>query len=980
LYISGDFKSYKFFHTLRSGKLASYYFTISVLKSSTQLGNLARVKINGLKFNDPDSLYRVVELSLEQAIKNFEENLEIIITSLRREIVDKLKKNLKLRKSALETAHVFSSFIGPEFGYEALIELLIQHLLTKDIFEAVYGPSFHNNNVVAKPLNIFSKCFDDIPTLIYNAHDLYERRDALVQVININPKKKRFEIIKLIYESFYSVYNKKNADRLGIVYTPEIAVDFIIQSTDMLMSKHLKTTFAQRNTHVIDPCIGTGTFMVSLLNHLKNRSGINNKDLIFKYKNELHANEVSILAYYIAAMIVEQTFESITGQSIPFRGIVWRDTLLKVNLDDFPFQGNDNAARMNAQQERKIMAIVGNPPYNAAQKNFGDGNPNPTYRFNKIGVDDRISQTYTKKSQFQRHSRDMYQRFVRWASDRIGKRGIISFISNNSFVHANNFDGMRACLTEEFDYIYICDLRGNANTRGKIREKEKSGFFGQKSKVGIAIYFLIKTGTQPKNQCKLYYSDVGDYKTQQQKFAWIKNKTVSDFTFVQITPDLDNNWISKPRDPNYRKFIPLISYDVKKGKSSNAIFQLFTNGIKTGTDEWQTHFSQKLLFEKLTIYAKEYNRVRNVYNAETPSKRNILSLISQSSIPWYGELDKKAQKNIPMSITESQIRPILYRPYLSKYFYYDKTCVQRTYKWPDIISLCASPQMIPSICVSSRSTSPFECLAGYGFFDHTVIQSSQIVPLYRIGVNGKLITNVTLFGLTVFQEHYKDKSIAPLDIFYYCYAVLNDPIYVAKYGSETRTLPPHIPLHPRFSNWSLIGKSLFDLHANFERQQKYKLSQINEKGERSKFILKCVPSNLSTWKAQIDESFSLDGIPDLAVNPKSGGYVIGARTPIGWVLEYYQKACEASLKSNLSEKLPVLDFLQHRDKIIDLVYRLCTVSVETARMKNDISKLPHSFMPCKKSCCTYVPSKPLRSPDNYLSNKFTTFNVGQNKL
>jgi len=279
LYITEDFKSYKFFHTLRSGKSASYYFTTSVLKSSTQLGNLARVKINGLKFNEPSSLYRVVELSLEQAIKNFEENLEIIITSLRQEIIDKLEKNHKLRKSAFETAHVFSSFIGPEFGYDALIELLIQHLLTKEIFEAAYGKMFHNSNVVAKPLNIFSKCFDDIPTLIHNTHDLHERRDALVQVININPKKKRFEIIKLVYESFYSAYNKKNADRLGIVYTPEIAVDFIIRSTDILMSKHLKTTFAQKNTHVIDPCIGTGTFMVSLLNYLKNRSDISTTSL-----------------------------------------------------------------------------------------------------------------------------------------------------------------------------------------------------------------------------------------------------------------------------------------------------------------------------------------------------------------------------------------------------------------------------------------------------------------------------------------------------------------------------------------------------------------------------------------------------------------------------------------------------------------------------------------------------------------------------
>ena len=982
LYVNKDFKSFKFFLTRRIyKKILSYSFNISVLKENTQQGNLARVKINGLKFNEVNSMFKVVDLSLEQAIKNFEENLEMIINSLRQEIVDKLNKNSKLRKTAIDTAHIFSSFIGPEFGYDALIELLIQHLLTKDIFAAAYGKTFHQSNAVAKSLNLLSNCFDDIPTLILNMHDLHERRDAIIQLININPMEKRFEIIKLVYAAFYSVYNSKDADRLGIVYTPEIAVDFIIRSTDLLMSKYLKTTFSHKNTHVIDPCVGTGTFMISLMNHMRQKSRISNKDLIFKYENELHANEVSILAYYIASMIIERTFKNITGKSQPFRGIVWRDTLLNVNLDDFPFQGNANIARMNAQQERKITAILGNPPYNAAQKNFGDGNPNPKYSFNKIGVDDKIAQTYGKKSQFQRQSRDMYQRFVRWASDRIGEHGIISFISNNSFVHANNYDGMRACLVDDFDYIYICDLRGNAYFSGERWRKEGDKFFGTKSRVGVAIYFLIKTGRPKTKPGKIYYANVGDYKTQKQKFAWIENKTVDDLTFVQITPDMDYNWIVKPKDPNYRKFIPLISSEAKKGEFNNAIFQLFTNGIKTGADSWQTNFNQKSLFKKLTIYATEYNRIRTLYHSQPSTKRNILSLISSSSISWYGELDKKAKKNVPMVVAMSRIRPVLYRPYLSKYFYYDKVSIQRTYRWPDIISWEHAPSAIPSICVSSRSSAPFECLAGYGFFDHTVILSSQIVPLYKIGNDGKLVSNVTTIGLAIFQEHYADKNITGSDIFYYCYAVLNDPNYIKKYGHEIQTLYPRIPLHPKFHEWSSTGKTLFCLHANFTHQPKYPLTQINEGGDASKFILKPSSSPSGTWKVKIDESLSIDGIPAEAIDPKSGGYVIGARTPIGWVLEYYQKACRLSTQFSDLENSPMVDFVSHRNNIIDLVYKLCTVSIETIRLQNKIFKLPHSFVPCAKLCCDVLSSKTKLGSKHNLSKRMPfTHDSGQKKL
>lgn len=984
LYVNNDFKQYKFFLTsLIAGKEPSYSFTEHVLNSSTQFGNLSRLKINGLRFDNLNSFANVVETSAEQAIRNFKENLGVVVRSLREEIMSKLSKDSILNTKIKKTVHDFSSFIGPEFDYYALVELLIQHLLTKDIFASAYGKTFQHGNVVAKSLETLAEHFSDIPTLITDEHDLRERRDSIVQVIELHSVEERLEIIKLVYEAFYAVYNARDADRLGIVYTPKPAVDFIIRSIDKLMMKHLKSNFSDKNIHVVDPCIGTGTFMISLLNYMDQEARVNRNLLLSKYINELHANEVSILAYYIAAMNVERTVTAITGKSVPFPGIVWRDTLLSLNLDDFPKQGSANVTRMNAQQKHKITVIMGNPPYNSGQKNFGDGNPNPNYFANGTGVDDRITDTYVKESNFKTQRRDMYKRFVRWASDRIGEKGIIGFISNNSFLYANSYDGMRKCLVEEFDHIYICDLRGNARLRGEAWRREGEKFFGQKSRVGVAIYFLIKTGSRTKTPGKIHYATVGEYKSRVQKMKWVDGKSIEDMDFKIIEP-VDNIWFGKRKHPEYSKFVPLISFKSQKRttESHDAVFQMFSNGILTGADEWQTDFNQNVLRKKLKLYAKEYNRIRNsLHNTQKNHKVKTLSeYIEESSIAWYGDLDTKAHQNKPMSVSSQKIYPELYRPFVKKYFHYDSVYLQRSYKWPHIFKPNEGLDT-PTICVSARSPRKFACLGSCGFVDRSVISSSQNIPLYKLDLKNNLVSNITQFGYSIFRRHYNDHNISDYDIFYYCYAVLNDPAYASKYGEETKTLHPRIPLHSNFYGWSNMGKQLFVLHSKYRSQTPYKLIPIVEKGEKSKFILNLTPSTAGTWKARIDGSFSIGGIPPKAADPKSGGYVIGSKTPIGWMLKYYQKACRPSSQSKVPKKLAVLDFMAHRSEIVDLVYKLCTVSLKTVKIQNEILKLPHSFIPCEKLCCKSLSTKnPHVSKSTSQKRHHVTQNRGQKRL
>jgi len=983
LYVSDDFRQYKFFLTkLISGKEPSYSFTTSVLKSPTQLGNLARVKINGLKFNKLESTEKVIETSSEQAIHNFEENLGVVVKSLRNEIMDKLAKDHMLNNEMKKITRVFSIFIGPEFKYKALIELLIQHLLTKDIFAAAYGRTFQRGNVVASSLENLAKRFSDIPTLVNDKHELRERRDAIVHVIELQSIQGRLEIIKLVYEAFYTVYNPRDADRLGIVYTPKVAVDFIIRSIDKLMSKHLQANISDKNTHVIDPCIGTGTFMISLLNYMDQELHVDKKSLFSKYMSELHANEVSILAYYIAAMNVERTVASIIGKSIAFPGIVWRDTLLTLSLDDFPMQGNANVARMNSQQKRKITVILGNPPYNAGQKNFGDGNPNPDYFSNGVGVDDRITETYVKESKFKTQRRDMYKRFVRWASDRIGQRGIIGFISNNSFLNANSYDGMRKCLMDEFDHIYVCNLRGNARLSGEAWREEGEKFFGRKSRVGVAIYFLIKTGSHTKAPAKIHYASVGDYKSRVQKIEWINGKTIIDMNFRIIEPS--DTWPGKKKQPEYTKFVPLMSFKSQKQTTQDhdAVFQMFTNGVLTGADDWQTDFDQSTLVKKIKLYAKEYNLIRNKLRTVKKDLKSdtLCRWIEKSSISWYGDLDTKAKQDKPMVMSSKKVYPVLYRPFVEKYFHYDSVYLQRSYKWPHVFKP-NDGLSTPTICVSARSPAKFACIGALGFVDRSVISSSQNVPLYKLDEKGNLVSNVTQFGRKLFQNHYSCNNITDSDIFYYCYAVLNDPAYADRYGEETRTLHPRIPLHPDFDKWTDKGKQLFMLHSNYKTQTPYKLLSIAEGGDKSKFILNLAPSTLGMWKARIDGSLSIDGIPAIAADPKSGGYVVGSRTPIGWVLEYYQKACKIASKSKVPKRLASIDFMSHKEEIIELIYKLCTVSVETVRIQNEILNLPHSFIVCEKSCCHSLSIKiPSTGKTCTKKRKRAIQNAGQKKL
>ncbi len=411
------------------------------------------------------------------ALDHFKEDLPHILHALR-ELLEKEAKNnqdyIKAKDEFLENCRIE---INPDFTSDDVREMVIQHILTEEIFNAVFDEShFHMENNIARKLDSLVKTFftgDKRRNTLDSIKHYYNVISATAKNIVDHHEKQKF--LKVIYENFYQSYNPKAADKLGVKYTPNEIVNFMIESTDYLLNNNFKKTFADQNVEILDPATGTGTFICDLIEHIPKEK------LQYKYKNEIHANEVAILPYYVANLNIEYTFKQKMEYYSEFQNLCFVDTL--DNTDALLYAGkqeilfglsNENAERIKRQNKKKISVIIGNPPYNANQKNERENNKNREYS----QVDKRIKDTYIAESKAQKTKLyDMYARFLRWSSDRINKNGIISFVSNNSFINSKTHDGFRKLIYKDFNEIWIIDLKGNANTSGERRKKEAGKCF-----------------------------------------------------------------------------------------------------------------------------------------------------------------------------------------------------------------------------------------------------------------------------------------------------------------------------------------------------------------------------------------------------------------------------------------------------------------------------------------------------------------------
>lgn len=533
--------------------------------------------------------------------------------------------------------------INDSIDEEQAIEMLAQHLITQPVFQALFGEySFVNSNPISKAMNDVISAFSlfGFDKEQKELEPFYE--SVKLRASGIDNAEAKQKIIVTLYDNFFRKGFKKTTEQMGIVFTPVEVVDFIVKSVDWALKKYLERSLADENVHVLDPFTGTGTFITRTLQYLKQQMDegkITYADILRKYMHELHANEIVLLSYYIAAINIETVFDEVNGPDegyVPFNGIVLTDTFESTEeqpvLDDKLF--GENNARLKEQQKEPITVIIGNPPYSAGQKDANDENQNLHYP----ALETAVQKTYVERSNAQntRNIYDSYIKAFRWATDRLRDKGVIGFVTNGGYIDSNSADGLRASFYKEFNYLYIFNLRGNQRTQGEQSRKEGGKIFGSGSRAPIAISILVKDGS---DNHKLYYHDIGDYLSRKEKLQILERScSIGELDWKKIVPDGNHDWTNQ-RDPNYGKYYPIFD------KKTESVFLSGSVGVMTSRDSWVIGFSKNKVLENSCKLIKNYEfELSRLSDVSKDEKKHLVNR-NGNFIKWSRKLERSFSSN-----------------------------------------------------------------------------------------------------------------------------------------------------------------------------------------------------------------------------------------------------------------------------------------------------------------------------------------------
>ncbi|MDX1904030.1 MAG: type ISP restriction/modification enzyme [Thermonemataceae bacterium] len=865
--------------------------------------------------------------AFRQAIEDFKNDLPPIIKALRELMEKETQQNQQFKKAFFQFFDICKESINPFITQDDIREMIVQHILTEDIFTTIFDEAdFHHQNNIARELETVINTFfkkDVKRNFLQQVRFYYEAvRNAGARIADTREKQ---NFLKVIYEDFYKAYNPKGADRLGIVYTPNEIVRFMIESTDHLLYEHFGKELLSKGVEILDPATGTGTYITDLLDYFP---ASKTQQITDKYKNEIHANEVSILPYYIANLNIEFAFQQKTGKYTEFENLCFVDT-----LDNMGFGYKDkqmsmfgvsaeNTERIKRQNQRKISVIIGNPPYNANQQNENDNNKNREYP----EIDKRIKNTYIKYSTAQKTKvYDMYARFYRWATDRLGDEGIIAFVTNRSFIDSKTFDGFRKDIKDTFDFVYIVDTRSDVRANPKIAGTTHNVFGIQ---TGVAIMILVKKKVKNKD-CRIEYFTLKDEQRKEEKLAWFKENKFSQIPFELISPDVKHNWINLT-DNDFESLIPVCDKEVKAGKTQEAIFELFSNGVVTARDEWVYDFDKENLEKKVKYLIGKYNL--DVEKLKNIKKEDLKDNVDYD-IKWTRAVINDLSKGKVYSFDDTKIVESLYRPFTKQYLYFSKELNEMQYLLPKIF-----PNNI-SLCFRCVSAEHVVTLVSQDIFDYAYLKIGNGgtfgLPLYRYE-NGERKENITNWALELFQEHYKNLSgfdkITKEDIFAYVYAVLHNPAYRQKYEQNLKRDFPRIPLYENFSQWATWGKALMELHIHYETVEPYPLQIVEGIGKIGILPKAKLKAKKDIGEIELTEICTLKGVPQEAWE-----YKLGNRSALEWILDQYKESKPSD--PTIAEKFNTYKFAYYQEQVIDLLKRVCTVSIKTMEI---IREMEHS--------------------------------------
>ncbi|HHF6353770.1 TPA: DEAD/DEAH box helicase [Haemophilus influenzae] len=846
-----------------------------------------------------------------------------------------------------------------------VIEMLAQHLITKPVFDALFA---NENFTLHNPMSI---AMQDIVRLLEEKNlevenkplrDFYE--ETKIRIGGISSIENKQEIIRTLYDNFFTKAFPKMAERLGIVYTPVEVVDFIIRSVEEVLNNEFNASLADKGVQIIDPFTGTGTFITRLL-----QSGIIPPEKLPQKYSEIHANEIVLLAYYIAAINIESVYHALLAEHSantqensteyqPFEGICLTDTFQmyeKEDLVDEILQVNSN--RRKRQKALDIQVIIGNPPYSAGQESANDNNANIAYQH----LDQRIEESYDKYSTANLTTSlyDSYIRAIRWASDRIENNGVIGFVTNGGYLESNSADGLRKCLAEEFSSLYIFHLRGNARTSGERRRKEKDNIFGQGTRTPVAISILVKNPNAEKHG-QIYFHDIGDYLNREQKLEIIKDfQSVNGISkqngWTQIIPDQFNDWLNQ-RDPNFDTYL---SIGDKKDKSSAVIFENYSSGVKTNRDAWCYNLSKQNLEKNISLMVDFYNQQVSHFLARKEDEDNLKANdfidLDAKKISWSGDLIAQLERGNKALFSNKNIRLSLYRPYHKQYLYFDRMLNNSIYQVPQIFAESTLENRVISM-TGLGTPKEFSVIITDVIPDVQLQANGQCFPLYLYekeenNENYQRRDAITDEALAHFKVAYPNEDFDKEDMFYYIYSLLHSEEYREKYADNLSKQLPRIPCVKSavdFWAFSKAGRELAELHLNYETVPMYqnvlfkgglKLLGDQISGgvgedfyvEKMKFGKKI---DEETGKKVDDKTtviynsqFMLTNIPEEAYD-----YVVNGKPALEWVMERQSvKTDKASGIINNANDWAI-ETMNNPRYPMELFLRVVTVSLETMRI------------------------------------------------
>ena len=829
---------------------------------------------------------------------------------------------------------------------EDAIEMMAQHILTRPVFEALFeNYNFASGNPVAIALDNLRKDFGEFG-LEDETRDLEGFYESVrMRARGIDNSEGRQKVLVELYEKFFANALKKDAERLGIVYTPVEVVDFILHSADEVLREEFGRSLSDEGVHLIDPFAGAGVFLSRLLQSKL----IKDSDLERKYREELHANEIVLLAYYIAAVNIEEAYRGRRGEDSdyePFSGIVLTDTFnLNKKGEDATLFGRawmpDNNARAERQQKLPIQVVVGNPPWSAKQRSSADDNPNVNYP----ALRERIEETYVTRSTVTNKNSlyDTYKLAIRWASDRIGGQGVIAFVTNGSWIDGNADAGVRACLAEEYSSIYVLHLRGNQRTQGEVSRREGGKVFGSGSRAPVAITILVKNPNAVHNGCRIHYRDIGDYLRREEKLAALEHAvSISGLSdWKTIKPDRHHDWIAQRSDA-FAHLYPMGTKEAKTGNLDDSIFGLYSRGLATGRDPYIYNFLREACGENGRRMTEDYLAAISELEKDSDIPASEAARRNSSNLKWNDELEQDLLRRRKTEYDEGVIRRVAYRPFVASNCYADYTFIQRKYQMDRIFPDGSRENRV--ICVPGLgSHRPFSVLVTDRIPDLNLnAAGAQCFPRYYyrkpsehgselpgVEEDSHCVDNISDKALSSFSEHYRDDTITKDAIFDYVYGVLHAPTYQEAFANDLSKELPRIPFAPNFYAFAEAGGALGELHVGYERSERYSLELVfAHEGEPYPRHFRLTEKAMRFTDDEkrtltINEHVSLSGIP-----AEAHRYVVNGRTPLEWYIDRYRikKDKESGIVND-----PNGWFEDPRD-LVTAIERIVHVSVESTRI------------------------------------------------